>query len=1343
MISPAVPSAVRVGIKRESAICAWNTRITRILVGSLVLAASSIQAAEFHVAPDGNDTNPGTKARPFATIQAAVNKLQPGDTCLIRAGVYRETVTFPRSGTADKPITLKPYGNERVTVSGCEPVTGWTQHAHNIWKAPMPWTLGLGRNQVFAGGQVMIEARHPNVAAPGLAMYVADLSPLWPTYGEFSIPRETRTNQPGRIVSRLLENQPDDYWKGALYCGVHFEGWCAQTGVIESSKSGEINVGDRTTGWWFGSAYGGKYPQEHEEGRGMIVGHLNALDVPTEWHWQDNVLYLVAPDGGQPQAVEAKRRQLAFDLSGRENIRIEGLAVRAASMRLENAAHCTVDRCDFAYISHYTRHYGIGQIEHGRDTIKSGETGIYVSGRDNAFVNCSVRFSAGAGFHLRGYHHSIHNCLIDEVSYVGHYLNAITDAVSDFKDYEHMLVGGHAITFNTMRNAGRHFFNFYGNGPSLASRDRGPMDYAATLFAGNHLYNGMLLTRDAGFITSFFSSGGTLNGVHSQVAYNVMHDCYDIAAMRWNHLGMIYLDNGSREVDVHHNLLWAAPGSLQHGIWFNPPNINVSDHANVFHGLFTRTSNELRAEDFPRGEPFRFGHDFAHSPLLPQWPQLDTLAFGVGHGTALPEGVVKSAAGLSGLKDGDGFYLGTVDFAQGWQSAVLRLASTEKSMNTHRAVRDATRHQKATDPLVLDTHALEGSENATKNWQVHRVASGGWLRFNQVPLGAGYHRFRAVYGTAERGLRRIEVRLDQPNGPLAGQVLLPPTDRPRGRSIQIFGEGVGELSEAATGTRDVYFVGFSEDGKPVAEFEYFRFERARAPIELPKNDVRMELRVGSREGEKIGEFFPRFTGGADEFRDFVARLEPARGVQPLFLVVRSSLPGPIGTIGGVSLQKAKGTLDWSVIGVPKPPLRSQLDADKMILPEPTHRPCASPSEHYRKATGARPIFGVSRLASRPVVDGLLSEWTGRAVQLKQTLEGADVGEGPTTAWVGCDDQALYVAMSNPFSDAAALRTAGHLWGETDGVELALQDPEVAPSGTTFILRGWADGHFGVPDLAGASAAVRKRLEESVTYRTRVGKAAWTCEWRIPFAALGGVPALLNANLTVRNPGQDRWRTWRIASGSTYDLHNGATLVFGARDMTLPSKLRESLEVWLDASDVSLIEQDATGAVGVWKDKSGKGRHAVQGAAGSQPRFSTGALNGKPALQFDDSRRTRMELPDLSDRPMTATVFAVVSNPGRGALQNQHQRVFTTSNGKDHDYICGINCFIPSTETAGPRVIMAEAKERWAKSVRVGCFSPTFQTFFNGQIAEILVFGRTLTKEEQIRVTAYLTGKWGL
>ena len=92
----------------------------------LLVPAALAQAAQIYVAPNGDDMNPGTKTRPLASIQAAVGKLQPGDLCLIREGVYRETVTFSRSGTAQKPITVQSYRGEKVVISGCDPVTGWT-----------------------------------------------------------------------------------------------------------------------------------------------------------------------------------------------------------------------------------------------------------------------------------------------------------------------------------------------------------------------------------------------------------------------------------------------------------------------------------------------------------------------------------------------------------------------------------------------------------------------------------------------------------------------------------------------------------------------------------------------------------------------------------------------------------------------------------------------------------------------------------------------------------------------------------------------------------------------------------------------------------------------------------------------------------------------------------------------------------------------------------------------------------------------------------------------------------------------------------------------------------------
>ena len=92
--------------------------------------------AEYFVAGDGRDSNPGTSVEePFRTIGRAAQILQPGDTCRIRGGVYRETVRNANSGQRDKPITFTRYQNERVIVDGSDVVPGpWTEDENGVWK---------------------------------------------------------------------------------------------------------------------------------------------------------------------------------------------------------------------------------------------------------------------------------------------------------------------------------------------------------------------------------------------------------------------------------------------------------------------------------------------------------------------------------------------------------------------------------------------------------------------------------------------------------------------------------------------------------------------------------------------------------------------------------------------------------------------------------------------------------------------------------------------------------------------------------------------------------------------------------------------------------------------------------------------------------------------------------------------------------------------------------------------------------------------------------------------------------------------------------------------------------
>ncbi len=1338
-----------------------------------VLAAAQIcEAREIYVSMRGDDAHDGSAPDPqhaLRTVQAGVKRLTPGDTLRVRGGVYRETITFPRDGAAGAPITVRPYGDESVTISGCDPITGWILHdpRKNIWKAPMPWTLGKGRDQVFAGTEdagrrlppgkatraadpeVMVEARFPNDPSPGLGMYVADLSPLWPTFGKFSIPDPKKA--PGRIVGKLLDGFPKDYWKGALYYGVHYQGWCAQTGVIESSKSGEITVGDRTRTWWFPGRYSSYKP---EEGRGMITGHMHALDRPGEWCRKDGTLYLIPKHPGKPRAVEAKRRQVAFELSGRRYIHLRGLRIRAASMRLDGSAHCTVDRCDLAYISHFIRQYSMGQIEPGRDTILSGETGIYVSGHDNAFLNCSIRFSAGAGFHLRGYHHTIHNCLIDQVDYTSHYLNAITDAVSDFNKYEGRLVGGHVITFNTMRNAGRHFFNFYGNGTSRQSRDRGPMDYMATLFAHNHLYNGMLQTRDAGFLTGYYSSGGTLDGLNAQVAYNVMHDSFDIFGMRIHKLGLVYLDAGTCDVDVYRNLLWAAPGTLQGGLWFNTACVDVRERDNVFHPNFTRTCAELKPSDFPDAQPFRFGHDFERPPPVPAWPPIERCRIEAEASSARSPNVADSAkAGVRSLADSAWLAFRDIDFDRGWQSMVMRFAATAKAMNTDRSMRRPPRHRKATDPLVLEATVNDGASPETrKQWTfIHHVLDESWVRFDQVPLGPGYRRFRAVYGNTYLGKRWIEVRLDRVDGPLVSRVDLRRTDRPRNGHVQIYAEAVAPVAESARGTRSVFLVFRSADALPVGEFEYFRFERCRRDLPLARNEVRFELRLDAPDGEKIGTLYPRYTGGATAFREFVARLEPVRGRHTLVLSVRSAVPGPLGRVDWLSLERA--TRDpYRVAGIGAAPLRDA--AGRMVLPKPANRPIARPGDKYpakppaRARTGPRPLFPATRFARTvPKIDGRLDDWPETpALPLRESWDGSPTTAPSPTARIGYDSKALYVAVSVPTATPAGLKVDGHIWGRTDAMEIAFQAGFAASPGPILNLYGWPDGHWTVSRAPGTPAESAKRLAKGVAYRAAALKDRWIGEWRIPFSSCGFSPAtspLLPFNLGVRHMAADAWAIWHGTGAATWRVESGGILVFPQEFHARWKPPGRDLALWLDAADPKTVEADTAGRVRLWRDRSGHARHAAQSNSAFRPWFVPDGLNGRPAIEFRETAGTRLELPDLSDEKVSVTVFAVFSNPVRGSPNNHDPRILAASDGKRYDYKVGLCASVPGFETGGPRQNAWVFRDRWAKRVRIGCFSPSYQTFFTGRIAEILVYTRVFDRTEQERIRAHLMLKWGL
>lgn len=88
---------------------------------SLILIALSICVAgtaaqpksSFFVSTKGNDTNPGTEAAPWRSIQHAVDTVRAGSTVNVRGGIYKELVNIHASGNAsDGYITFRSYPGE-------------------------------------------------------------------------------------------------------------------------------------------------------------------------------------------------------------------------------------------------------------------------------------------------------------------------------------------------------------------------------------------------------------------------------------------------------------------------------------------------------------------------------------------------------------------------------------------------------------------------------------------------------------------------------------------------------------------------------------------------------------------------------------------------------------------------------------------------------------------------------------------------------------------------------------------------------------------------------------------------------------------------------------------------------------------------------------------------------------------------------------------------------------------------------------------------------------------------------------------------------------------------------
>jgi hemerythrin len=472
---------------------------------------------------NASDENRGTKDAPFATISRAASILKEGDTCYIRAGIYRETVAPKNSGSPGKPIVFTSDGGVDVTISGADKANGgWTVYRGNIYQKTiaLPVTgyideitgnTSLLANQVFVDGKMMIEARWPNISNSDDLMNRADFA---------LVPKDGWKSDEGTTLRDPdIPDIPGGWTGGTIW----MIGWYVPgTSTISSSSAGQI-----------------KFPlTRHDEFHDSyyLTGRLGALDTRKEWFYDGTTLYMWAPDDGIPANAEVKMRNYAFDLSDKSFITISNISIFAATITTNsNSTNIILDRLKFQYISHFVTLPPVPEEYLKRYSLTNAVThshhhdsGVRLMGANSVIQNSIIEYSAGHGIILGATGCIAKNNLVHDISYGGTYAGGIIPSRCDAPQ---------AITHNTIYRTGRAGIDGIGSNKDIGYND---------------IYDFGLINTDLGAIYS----ANDLNLSGTRIHHNWFHDAKNDNNHRYPVGAGIYLDQNARPAQIDHNVFW-------------------------------------------------------------------------------------------------------------------------------------------------------------------------------------------------------------------------------------------------------------------------------------------------------------------------------------------------------------------------------------------------------------------------------------------------------------------------------------------------------------------------------------------------------------------------------------------------------------------------------------------------------------------------------------------------------------------------------------------------------------------------------------------------------------------
>ncbi len=587
----------------------------RTLWTTLALAAvgSAALATEYCVAPDGQDGNAGTQAAPFRTLARAGLALQPGDTLTVRGGVYRETLSLARSGSAGQPITVRAAAGEQVTVTGADALTDWRQEANGTWSAPFD-APQADQIQLFDGAQPLREVTWPKGGA----------DPLHPAWAKMTAGGATTITDPSLTGDA-------DHWRGALLFMPSGYAWICQSRTVTAYDPATHTL-------TFDPPLPDAFYTPKKDNEYRLIGAPGEALASGEWRYDAAAkrVALRLADGAKPsdRAIEAKRRVWAVDLAGRQHVRLLGLGFRAAGLRTDGAsANLVLDGLRGEWLGHNLRN--------------DAEGAVVIAGQGHSVRNCSFRWSSSSVMRASGRGHRIENNLIECGNYGGKWQGVVALSGRDI-----------VFAWNTVRDAGRDVLSIHHltesrivhNDLSHAgwlTADLGMTyghntDFGGTEIAWNRVHENEAAHTQMGIYFDHCSHNVI---VHHNAIWGVRGD-----AIRFNnpgsyllayhnscwHTGAISTFDHSHRNDLlgtrYQNNIVNAPIKLPEHCIVAPNLVSAEPpYADATKGLFTLTGAPAEPKPVmlagvttggqpyfgayqPGAEPWRAGHDFAHPP---------------------------------------------------------------------------------------------------------------------------------------------------------------------------------------------------------------------------------------------------------------------------------------------------------------------------------------------------------------------------------------------------------------------------------------------------------------------------------------------------------------------------------------------------------------------------------------------------------------------------------------------------------------------------------------------------------------------------------------------------------